>query len=96
MTEAFLQYVWQHKLLEGQLVTTDGQTVVVERPGELNRDAGPDFFDARLVVNGLRWAGNVEVHIKSSDWNAHGHSRDKAYNNVVLHVVYIHDADIIL
>ena len=96
MTEAFLQYVWQHKLLEGQLVTTDGHPVVVERAGELNRDAGPDFFDARLVVNGLRWAGNVEVHIKSSDWNAHGHSRDKAYNNVVLHVVYIHDADIIL
>ncbi len=96
MTEAFLQYVWQHRLLEGQLVTTDGQSVVVERAGELNRDAGPDFFDARLVVDGLRWAGNVEVHIKSSDWNAHGHSRDKAYNNVVLHVVYTHDTDIVL
>ena len=96
MTEAFLQYVWQHKLLEGQLVTTDGHPVVVERAGELNRDAGPDFFDARLVIDGLRWAGNVEVHVKSSDWKAHGHSRDKAYNNVVLHVVYIHDTDIIL
>ena len=96
MTEAFLQYVWQHKLLDGQLVTTDGHPVVVERAGELNRDAGPDFFDARLVIDGLRWAGNVEVHVKSSDWKAHGHSRDKAYNNVVLHVVYIHDTDIIL
>lgn len=96
MTEAFLQYVWQHSLLEGPLTTVDGLPVVVERVGELNRDAGPDFFDARLVINNIRWAGNVEVHIKSSDWNLHHHSQDKAYNNVILHVVYINDVDIIL
>ena len=96
MTEAFLQYVWQHRLLEGPLVTTEGLPVVVERPGELNRDAGPDFLDSRLVIGGLHWAGNVEVHTRASDWNQHGHSDDKAYNNVILHVVYIYDADIIL
>lgn len=96
MTEAFLQYVWQHRLLEGPLVTTEGLPVVVERPGELNRDAGPDFLDSRLVIGGLHWAGNVEVHTCASDWNQHGHSDDKAYNNVILHVVYIYDADIIL
>ena len=73
MTEAFLQYVWHHSLLEGPLTTVDGLPVVVERPGELNHDAGPDFFDARLIINGIRWAGNVEVHIKASDWNAHHH-----------------------
>ena len=96
MTEAFLQYVWQHKLLEGPLTTVDGLAVSVERAGELNRNAGPDFFDARIVVDGVLWAGNVEVHIKASDWNAHKHSNDRAYNNVILHVVYIHDADIVL
>lgn len=96
MTEAFLQYVWQHRLLEGGLTTTDGQPVVVERAGELNRDAGPDFLDARLMIGGLRWAGNVEVHIRASDWNQHQHSLDKNYNNVILHVVYVHDADVVL
>lgn len=96
MTEAFLQYVWHHNMLEGPLYTTEGLPVVVERPGELNRDAGPDFFDARLEIGGVRWAGNVEVHIKSSDWNLHKHSSDKSYNNVILHVVYVNDADIVL
>ncbi len=94
MTEAFLQYVWQHGLLDGPLSTTEGLPVVVERPGVLNRDAGPDFFDARLIIDGIHWAGNVEIHIKSSDWKQHGHSQDKSYNNVILHVVYVHDADI--
>ncbi|MCR4828119.1 MAG: DUF2851 family protein [Bacteroidales bacterium] len=96
MTEAFLQYVWQHKLLEGALTTVDGLSVVVERPGELNRDAGPDFSDARLVIGGVSWAGNVEVHVSASDWLLHKHSEDRHYDNVILHVVYIHDADITL
>ena len=96
MTESFLQYVWHHKLLEGGLTTVDGQPVIVERAGDLNRDAGPDFLDARLSIGGIQWAGNVEVHIKASDWNLHHHSQDKAYNNVVLHVVYVYDADVIL
>lgn len=94
MTEAFLQYVWQHKLLRGPLVTTEGASVEVERPGELNRDAGPDFFDARIYIDGLLWAGNVEIHVRASDWKQHGHSQDKSYNNVVLHVVYICDTDV--
>lgn len=96
MTEAFLQYVWQHELLDKPLTTTEGLSVVVERPGELNRDAGPDFLDARLTIGNVSWAGNVEVHIKSSDWNLHGHSKDKNYNNVILHVVYANDAEITL
>lgn len=96
MTEAFLQYVWQHKMLEGELKTADGQPVAVVRPGDLNTNAGPDFFDARLRIGEMCWAGNVEVHIKASDWNLHGHSSDRKYNNVVLHVVYTHDADIVL
>lgn len=95
MTEAFLQYVWQHKLLQGELATTDGQLVSVERAGTLNRDAGPDFVDARLTIGGTLWAGNVEIHIKASDWRHHGHSADQNYSSVVLHVVYEADIDIV-
>ena len=96
MTEAFLQYVWQHQLLEGELHTTDGAALKVERPGVLNKDAGPDFFDARVRVGETLWVGNVEVHIKSSDWNSHKHSANHAYDNVVLHVVYKNDAALTL
>ena len=96
MTEAFLQYVWQHQLAGKQLMTTDGREVRVVRAGELNRDAGPDFFNARIIIDDIEWVGNVEVHIHTSDWNAHRHSLDKAYNSIVLHVVYEHDAEIIL
>ena len=104
MTEAFLHYVWQHQMFASRehtehdcgLTTTDGQPVVVLHAGEPNHDAGPDFFNARLRINGLEWAGNVEIHIHSSDWNVHRHQRDAAYNNVILHVVYEHDADIVL
>ena len=96
MTEAFLHYIWQHQMLDRGLTTTDGQPVVVLNAGELNRDAGPDFFNARLRIGDVEWVGNVEIHIHTSDWRAHNHSRDKAYNGIVLHVVYEHDCDIAL
>lgn len=96
MTEAFLQYLWQHRLFDGPLTTVDGMSVEVLRPGQLNRDAGPDFTDVRLRLGGCLWVGCVEVHLNSSDWNKHRHSSDGAYNGVLLHVVYRHDADIFL
>ena len=96
MTEAFLQYLWQHQMLDKRLATVDGQPVVVGSAGTLNRDAGPDFFNARLTIDGVEWVGNIEVHLRTSDWNAHRHNADAAYNNVILHVVYEHDADIAL
>lgn len=97
MNEAFLQYVWRHKLLQGgEFMSTDGHTLRIVRQGELNNDAGPDFFNARVAIDGVEWVGNIEVHVRTSDWNAHHHSQDKAYNNVVLHVVYEHDTDILL
>ncbi len=92
MTEAFLQYVWQHQLLDGGLATTDGLPLVVERAGLLNRDAGPDFLNAQVRIGGTLWAGNVEVHVKSSDWNQHKHSHNPDYDTVILHVVYADDA----
>jgi len=95
MNESFLQYVWQHRLLQsGDLHTTDGRTLKILRPGQLNRDAGPDFFNSRIVIDGVEWAGNVEVHVRTSDWNTHRHSQDQAYNNIILHVVYEHDTEI--
>lgn len=95
MTEAFLQYVWQHKLLQGELTTTDGQLVTIEQAGTLNRDAGPDFLNARIKIGQTNWAGNVEIHIKSSDWHLHRHDNDKNYSGVALHVVYEADVDIV-
>lgn len=96
MTEAFLQYVWQHGLMGRKLSTVDGRPVDVIRPGELNRDSGPDFFNARIAVDGIEWAGNVEVHLRTSDWDAHRHGCDAAYNNIILHVVYEHDTEIVM
>ena len=96
MIEAFLQYVWQHQLLADGLTTTDGQPVDVLRAGDLNGDAGPDFFNARVRIGDMEWAGNVEVHVRTSDWKLHRHSSDAAYNNVVLHVVFEHDAEVTL
>lgn len=96
ITEAFLQYVWQHRLWQGNLLTVDGRAVEVERQGDMNRDAGPDFLNARVRVGDVDWAGSVEVHIHSSDWHLHGHSADPAYGNVVLHVVMHYDSDVLL
>lgn len=91
MTEAFLHYLWKHRLLRGELKTTTGQEVLVQNAGEHNHDAGPDFLNARLTIGPMIWAGNVEIHVKASDWALHHHQGDAAYNNVVLHVVYIND-----
>lgn len=96
MTEAFLHYLWHHQMLGTGLTTTDGQPVVVHRPGEHNRDAGPDFFNARVSIGGVEWAGNIEIHLRSSDWKQHHHSSDKAYNSIILHVVYEHDSRIVM
>lgn len=96
MNEDFLQYIWQHQLLEGELRTVDGLAVVVERPGTLNRDAGPDFMDAHIRIGDTLWVGNVEVHVKASDWNRHNHSTNHAYDNVVLHVVFENDSPVTL
>ncbi len=93
--EHLLHYVWKHKILPlGDLLTTDGQTVEVINPGMHNTDAGPDFFNAKVRISGTMWVGNVEVHLRSSDWYRHRHDSDEAYNNVVLHVVAEADCDV--
>ncbi len=85
--EQLLQYLWKYKLYPVDcLITTNGRVVEVIDPGIQNRDAGPDFFNAKIKIGGQLWAGNVEIHLASSDWMAHGHHRDKAYNSVILHL----------
>lgn len=93
--EDLLQFIWAEGLFETHaLRTTDRRTVEVVHPGRIQRNSGPDLHDARIRVDGQLWAGTVEVHARSSEWNAHGHQYDPAYDNVVLHVVHEHDAEV--
>ncbi|AWO00456.1 DUF2851 domain-containing protein [Chitinophaga alhagiae] len=92
-SEELLQHIWQFRLFNQQnLATVNGEPLYVVHPGELNRHAGPDFTGARLRIGGMEWAGNVELHYRTSDWRRHGHHRNPRYDNVVLHVVFEHDA----
>lgn len=96
MKEDLLHYVWRlKKIVLDDLKTTDGESITVHQFGHLNTHAGPDFLNARISIGNTKWAGNVEMHLKSSDWIKHRHSEDKAYNNVVLHVVYEEDVPIL-
>ncbi len=93
--EKLLHYCWKHKILPlHQLSTVDGKTVEIIDPGLHNRHAGPDFFNAKVKIDGTLWVGNVEIHDRSSDWYAHGHQNDVAYDNVVLHVAETIDSDV--
>lgn len=92
MSEAFLYFLWQYQYFTKlNLTTTDGHPVQVLHPGFRNHDAGPDFFNARLLINEVEWGGTVEMHTKASDWLAHRHQHDRAYDNVILHVVWQDD-----
>ena len=94
--EQLLHYVWQYRLLPpGPLETTDGRDVEILDPGLHNHDSGPDFFNAKVRVDGMLWVGNVEIHQCASDWLRHGHDTDPAYNSVILHVVGKADADVV-
>ena len=88
--EKLLHYVWQHKLFPlAPLTTSCGWSVEVIDPGLHNPHAGPDFFNAKVKIDGTLWVGNVEVHERASDWFRHHHDTDAAYANVILHVVYL-------
>lgn len=93
--EQLLHYVWKHKLFPlTELSTTQGRRVEVIDPGLHNSNAGPDFFNAKVKINGMLWVGNIEIHDKASDWVLHGHDKDERYDNVILHVCGCVDAEV--
>ena len=95
MDERFLHYVWRFQQFDkGNLISTSHESVSIFHPGFLNHNSGPDFSEARLKIGPMEWAGQVEIHLRSSDWLRHGHQSDPAYHNVILHVVYEHDKNI--
>lgn len=95
MPEIILHYIWEHCLWAGyEQRTTDGKSVEILSVGEHNRDAGPDYSHARIRIDGKEWVGNIEIHVCSSDWTKHRHQLDKAYDNIILHVVRTADKPI--
>ena len=95
MKEEFLQFIWRTKnFTQHDLRTTQGYPLRILDFGMLNRQGGPDFSGCRIEINGTLWAGNVEMHISSSDWIKHGHHTDPLYESVVLHVVIEDDVPV--
>lgn len=95
MKEDFLHYIWQFKKFDfTNLKITSGENLLVTKVGEFIQLAGPDFFNAQIEIDYQKWAGNIEIHVKSSDWYLHNHEQDTSYDSVILHVVWEHDAAI--
>ncbi|WP_420601238.1 DUF2851 family protein [Flagellimonas sp.] len=95
MKEDLLHFIWRCDKLQGRpLTTSTSEHIVIKNPGTLNSYAGPDFFNAQIEVGGQLWAGNIEMHLKSSDWYVHHHETDSNYNNVILHVVWEDDISV--
>ena len=93
--EQLLHYIWKHKIFPLQeLKTTTGQKVEIIDTGLANTNAGPDFFNAKVKLNGILWIGNVEIHERSSDWLKHGHHTDATYDSVILHITSDADIDV--
>ena len=95
-TEDFLHYIWKFRLFDNtDLKTVDGEAIHIYSAGIHNTHSGPDFSNARIHIGDTTWAGNVEIHVPSSDWRKHNHINDEAYKNVILHVVYRDDEPVI-
>ncbi|HAN49818.1 MAG TPA: DUF2851 domain-containing protein [Amoebophilaceae bacterium] len=95
MQEDFLYYVWKLQYFDKKSLTTcQGESLSISHPGTRNDHAGPDFLKGSVVINDVTWYGHIEMHINASDWYTHQHQTDKAYDNVILHVVWNHDKDI--
>lgn len=92
--EALYHYLWKHRMFGSTIPVSTGGEVEILDPGVHNMDAGPDFSSAVIKTDDIEWAGNVEIHVKASDWVRHGHNKDKAYDTVILHVVGIDDASV--
>ena len=97
MNEAYLHHIWKMKRLPFHaLQTTDGKSIEIIHIGTHNHDSGPDFFNGQIKIDGVIHSGNIELHLQSSDWFAHKHQNDKSYNNVILHVVFEHNQEVVV
>ena len=95
MREDFLHYLWRLQRFDRtDLRTTEGDLLEIQQRGTMNTHAGPDFSDARVRIGNTRWAGNVEIHVRSAEWRRHRHQEDAAYDSVILHVVHTDDAPV--
>jgi hypothetical protein len=95
MKEDFLHYLWRFKKFDTlNLKTSNQEEITISNVGQYLELAGPDFFNAQITIGNQKWAGNVEIHLKSSDWYVHHHEKDAGYENVILHVVWEHDSEI--
>ncbi len=95
MNEFFLHFIWQYQFFDKQaLKTTNGDKITILNPGHHNTDQGPDFSHARILMDDMEWHGNVEIHLKASDWFLHKHQKDKNYDTIILHIVWDNDREI--
>jgi hypothetical protein len=95
MKEDFIHYIWKYKKFNfSNIKTSDGEELIILNSGDYLQKEGPDFFNAQIIIADQKWAGNIEIHVKSSDWYLHHHEKDINYNNVILHVVWNHDTPI--
>lgn len=95
MKEDFLHFLWQFKKFDlAKLYTTQGEKLTIVNSGLYLQKAGPDFFNAQIIIGAQKWAGNVEIHCRSSDWYLHSHETNPNYDNVILHVVWEHDTEV--
>jgi hypothetical protein len=95
MNERLLQFIWQFQYYnKHQLTTDEGEELQIIIPGTFNRNQGPDFLNASIKIGSTVWVGNIELHVKASDWNKHRHTSDPNYRNVILHVVWENDLSI--
>lgn len=94
MNEDFLYYLWTYQLIKHNPETTAREEIKIISPGTRNNDSGPDFFNAMIGIGDTRWAGNVEIHVNSSDWHRHNHQNNPTYDNIILHVVFNDDTPV--
>ena len=96
MNEEFLVYLWQQKIIHFNQLALSGTVdkIQIINVGSRNKDSGPDFFNAKVKIGDTTWAGNIEIHVKSSDWELHKHHNDDSYDNIILHVVFMDDAPV--
>ncbi len=96
ISERLLQFIWQFQYTAAkELTTVQGESLQIIHPGFFNTNEGPDFLQAKIKIGNTLWAGNIELHIRSSDWYVHAHEKDPNYSNIILHVVWLQDKDVL-